>query len=133
MSLNKPQSGTISVGLIEIGGGEFEFDVTTATLSLPAEATVWTVATVQTIPQCSPEECYPNAMSTHFGIFVAVWCSLVVGGADSLNDGLLKTPPMGWLSWEMFGCQTKCNAKDELASCIRFALPQHCALPGAHQ
>jgi alpha-galactosidase len=27
----------------------------------------------------------------------------------ALNDGLVRTPPMGWLSWERFACQTDCD------------------------
>jgi alpha-N-acetylgalactosaminidase len=34
----------------------------------------------------------------------------------SLDNGLARTPPMGWLSWERFGCQTNCIAFPE--TCI---------------
>jgi len=27
----------------------------------------------------------------------------------SLDNGLARTPPMGWLSWERFGCNTDCE------------------------
>lgn len=36
----------------------------------------------------------------------------------ALDNGLARTPPMGWLSWERFRCNTDCkNFPDE---CIRF-------------
>jgi alpha-galactosidase len=28
---------------------------------------------------------------------------------DALDNGLARTPPMGWLSWERFGCLTNCR------------------------
>lgn len=37
---------------------------------------------------------------------------LVFGTAHvsfALDNGLARTPPMGWLSWERFGCQTDCS------------------------
>ena len=36
--------------------------------------------------------------------------------ALALNNGLARTPPMGWLSWLRFGCQTNC--KDFPDTCI---------------
>eukprot|EP00934_Nitzschia_sp_Nitz4_P001959 Nitzschia sp. Nitz4//scaffold88_size82704//3250//6228//NITZ4_005279-RA/size82704-processed-gene-0.62-mRNA-1//-1//CDS//3329559455//1959//frame0 len=36
---------------------------------------------------------------------VLVW----LGEIHALNNGLALTPPMGWLSWERFGCQLDCN------------------------
>ncbi|XP_071452764.1 alpha-N-acetylgalactosaminidase-like [Hetaerina americana] len=33
---------------------------------------------------------------------------LVVSGAIGLENGLARTPPMGWLSWERFRCTTDC-------------------------
>lgn len=40
---------------------------------------------------------------------------------QSLDNGLAKTPPMGWLSWERFRCETNCQKKSEndLVNCIR--------------
>jgi len=29
--------------------------------------------------------------------------------AQSLDNGLARTPPMGWLTWERFGCNTDCE------------------------
>jgi len=35
--------------------------------------------------------------------------SLAVSGAAALNNGLARTPPMGWLAWERFRCNTDCD------------------------
>jgi alpha-N-acetylgalactosaminidase len=49
-------------------------------------------------------------------MLIAVLVALV-GTALSLDNGLIRTPPMGWLSWERFRCNTDCvNFPD---SCIR--------------
>ncbi len=40
----------------------------------------------------------------------------VVNYVSALNDGLVRTPPMGWLSWERFACQTDCEKHPH--SCI---------------
>lgn len=39
-----------------------------------------------------------------------VWLLLTIGclGANALDNGLALTPPMGWLSWVRFGCETDC-------------------------
>ena len=34
-----------------------------------------------------------------------------------LENGLARTPPMGWLSWERFRCNTDCEGDPE--NCIR--------------
>ena len=36
--------------------------------------------------------------------------------ASSLDNGLALTPPMGWLSWERYMCNTNCEANPD--SCI---------------
>lgn len=36
---------------------------------------------------------------------------------SSLENGLARTPPMGWLSWERFRCNTDCEGDPE--NCIR--------------
>lgn len=42
---------------------------------------------------------------------------LVVNAAvEGLDNGLALTPPMGWLSWTRFGCNTLCNQDPE--NCI---------------
>lgn len=35
----------------------------------------------------------------------------------SLENGLARTPPMGWLAWERFRCNTDC--KNDPDNCIR--------------
>ena len=41
-------------------------------------------------------------------------------GVLSLENGLARTPPMGWMSWERFRCNTDCVNYPE--DCIRSAL-----------
>ena len=42
---------------------------------------------------------------------------LCIGNVLSLDNGLALTPPMGWLSWERYRCNTDClNYPDD---CIR--------------
>lgn len=36
---------------------------------------------------------------------------------EALENGLARTPPMGWLSWERFRCNTDCVGDPE--NCIR--------------
>ncbi|KAM4696642.1 alpha-galactosidase A isoform 2-T2 [Rhinophrynus dorsalis] len=38
-------------------------------------------------------------------------------GARSLNNGLALTPPMGWLHWERFLCETDCEKNPK--NCVR--------------
>jgi len=33
---------------------------------------------------------------------------LLLSGCTALENGLARTPPMGWLSWLRFGCNTDC-------------------------
>lgn len=55
-------------------------------------------------------------------IFQTVIVSLVLAiflmptGITSLDNGLARTPPMGWLSWERFRCNTDCEGDPE--NCI---------------
>lgn len=41
----------------------------------------------------------------------------MVGLGSGLDNGLALTPPMGWLSWERFRCETDCKTFPD--SCIR--------------
>jgi len=42
---------------------------------------------------------------------------LLVLGVDALDNGLARTPPMGWISWERYRCQLDCkNFPDECIS-----------------
>ena len=40
------------------------------------------------------------------------------GGVQALDNGLARTPPMGWLAWERFRCNTDCI--NDPHNCIRF-------------
>lgn len=44
-------------------------------------------------------------------------CGLATLNVQSLENGLVRTPPMGWLAWERFRCNTDCDADPE--NCIR--------------
>lgn len=44
--------------------------------------------------------------------------------ARSLDNGLARTPPMGWLSWERFGCNTDCNLDPDTCISERLYLEQ---------
>ena len=35
-----------------------------------------------------------------------------------LDNGLARTPPMGWLAWERFRCNTDCV--NDFHNCIRY-------------
>lgn len=43
-----------------------------------------------------------------FAANVALIVSLCIGSSWSLDNGLALTPPMGWLVWERFACNTDC-------------------------
>jgi len=45
---------------------------------------------------------------------------LVIQSVHSLDNGLARTPPMGWLAWERFRCNIDCVNDPE--HCIRFLL-----------
>lgn len=50
-----------------------------------------------------------------FPCFVLI---LACGVIQALENGLARTPPMGWLAWERFRCNTDCvNDPD---NCIRY-------------
>lgn len=42
-------------------------------------------------------------------IFVAAALISIVQITEALENGLARTPPMGWLSWERFVCETDCK------------------------
>jgi len=39
---------------------------------------------------------------------LTIFCLDLIALISSLDNGLVLTPPMGWLSWERFTCQTDC-------------------------
>lgn len=40
--------------------------------------------------------------------------------SSSLDNGLMRTPPMGWVSWQRFRCNTDC--RDDPDNCIRWGM-----------
>lgn len=52
--------------------------------------------------------------ATYLAALTACWC---LTGVPGLENGLARTPPMGWLAWERFRCNTDC--KNDPENCIR--------------
>lgn len=50
-------------------------------------------------------------------LLVVIAVVFVAQKTHSLENGLARTPPMGWLSWERFRCNTDCVGDPE--NCIR--------------
>jgi alpha-galactosidase len=49
---------------------------------------------------------------------VAIIASLSVSGAFALDNGLARTPPMGWNSWNKFGCNVSEKLIKEMAEAL---------------
>lgn len=49
------------------------------------------------------------------GIFLVASVSLVL--VNGLENGLARTPPMGWMHWERFRCIIDCDIYP--ADCVR--------------
>ncbi|TGZ65194.1 hypothetical protein CRM22_005966 [Opisthorchis felineus] len=39
---------------------------------------------------------------------LVILCTVLLNGVIALENGLARTPPMGWMSWQRFRCQTNC-------------------------
>lgn len=50
---------------------------------------------------------------------VPLLVSVLSGATLALDNGLMRTPPMGWLAWERFRCDIDCD--DDPKNCIRRA------------
>ncbi|KAF1387531.1 hypothetical protein PFLUV_G00079920 [Perca fluviatilis] len=50
------------------------------------------------------------------GLLAATPLLVMISLTVSLDNGLLKTPPMGWMAWERFRCDIDC--KDDPENCI---------------
>lgn len=53
----------------------------------------------------------------HPSHFPAVVLLALVAQVLVLENGLLRKPPMGWLAWERFRCNTDCD--EDPKNCIR--------------
>ena len=40
---------------------------------------------------------------------------LVVPLAVGLDNGLARSPPMGWMSWEIFRCEADCETNPDVS------------------
>lgn len=54
------------------------------------------------------------AAAVRWALVAAVAAAAVV----ALDNGVARTPPMGWLHWERFLCGTDCAAEPD--SCVRY-------------
>lgn len=50
-------------------------------------------------------------------LFAYIIFFMVATNSTCLENGIARTPPMGWLSWERFRCNTDCDGDPE--NCIR--------------
>lgn len=50
-------------------------------------------------------------------ILVGLIFTVNLQSTNCLENGLARTPPMGWLSWERFRCNTDCDGDPD--NCIR--------------
>jgi len=57
------------------------------------------------------------AKSCKLAVIFALFTLSSISHVESLDNGLAKTPPMGWLSWERFRCNTDCENDPD--NCIR--------------
>src|SRR5438046_7242462 len=60
-------------------------------------------------------------MSARFAILISLGMAVVRGGASPghpLDNGLARTPPMGWNSWNHFGCDVSAQLIRETADAI---------------
>lgn len=61
----------------------------------------------------------PLALMLRLGVLLTAVLS-----AQTLDNGLVRTPPMGWLSWERYRCNTDCENDPD--NCIRCCLLTSC-------
>jgi alpha-N-acetylgalactosaminidase len=59
-----------------------------------------------------------NCRSVNCVLCVVVLVFVFTSVVEMLENGLARTPPMGWLSWERFRCNTDC--KNDPDNCIRY-------------
>lgn len=50
--------------------------------------------------------------------FVGILLLGALAPSLALENGLARTPPMGWLAWERFRCNTDCENDPD--NCIRY-------------
>lgn len=48
----------------------------------------------------------------------AIFTFHLIFAVSSLDNGLTLTPPMGWMTWERFRCNTDCD--NDPNNCIRY-------------
>jgi Alpha galactosidase A len=67
-----------------------------------------------------------NNLTAGDAMLLLTWLLVValVVPSMALDNGLARTPPMGWLSWERFRCNTDCVNYPE--DCIRYCDVRHC-------
>lgn len=51
-----------------------------------------------------------QSASSRIAVAVALLAFVLTTHVEGLENGLARTPPMGWLSWERFRCNTDCDS-----------------------
>ncbi|XP_055595476.1 alpha-galactosidase A-like isoform X2 [Uranotaenia lowii] len=80
-----------------------------------------TTGSSSTLSNCLQMICISQTVIV--ALVLALFLSLP-GQISSLENGLARTPPMGWLSWERFRCNTDCEGDPE--NCIRCQVRSVC-------
>jgi alpha-N-acetylgalactosaminidase len=64
--------------------------------------------------QASPQPHIGRSGASFFVVVLFFVFHSITPTTHSLDNGLARTPPMGWLSWERFGCQINCTDHPDL-------------------
>lgn len=59
----------------------------------------------------------------HTSLYLLMIGLLLSGDVRALDNGLARTPPMGWNSWNKFGCDVSEKLIKEMAGGILFLIP----------
>ncbi|KAK5970414.1 Alpha-galactosidase [Trichostrongylus colubriformis] len=72
-----------------------------------------TSPTVHHSSECRANGRPSGATSTLLGSVTGGTASCVVGKGSALDNGLARTPPMGWMAWATFLCETNCDVRPD--------------------
>lgn len=59
----------------------------------------------------------PKSTVINVPLILIMFGVITLNRIQALENGLARTPPMGWLSWERFRCNTDCEGDPD--NCIR--------------
>lgn len=78
----------------------------------------FTMIVVPKSPHRSLKAAIASTKASTFTLFLVGLIFIVnLQSTKCLENGLARTPPMGWLSWERFRCNTDCDGDPD--NCIR--------------